>query len=155
MSLLINLDKLLTEYLNEGKYTLEECKYLYNLPATFPTNKKNNLEFLLNVIDLYDQLKEQTDISIQNIKEKNEAVIDEYIRSGDIFSTPLILYVHSENQQEVMLMKGSDVGTKGITSCRRCHLDNISFYSKQKSKGDEGESLFLTCLDCGYKWWEK
>ena len=81
-------------------------------------------------------------------------VFEKYVSDGDIFETPLINDIRDENRKETELMKGAEIGTKGITKCRRCHLDNITFYSKQKAKADEGETLFLTCLDCGLKWHE-
>lgn len=154
MSVSENFKELISERLDDGVYSKEEYDYIRKVYKTIDDDLKEDVEFVLNVIDLYDELLEDTKRNsvVPDIVEKNREILEKYVKDGDIFATPLIDHIRDENQKEIKLMKGSEVGTKGITKCKKCHLDNITFYSKQKAKGDEGETLFLTCLDCGFKW---
>ena len=41
-----------------------------------------------------------------------------------------------------------------LVSCPKCHKKKATFYEKQTRSGDEGKSVFYTCLECGKKWKE-
>lgn len=156
MGVINRFNKILSERKKNGIYTERQYDIIYTSLYLIPEDKINNIEYLLNILDLFDELikDEKDNDDVSDVDEKNKATLETYIKSGDIFSTPLLYHIKDENDKEVKLMKGSEVGTKGISKCRSCHMDNITFYSKQKSKADEGETLFLTCLDCGHKWQE-
>jgi len=141
----------------EDDYSVEDADYIFDVVDRLASeDNKNDVEFLMNVIDLFFELfiKEDKDEGVSDLEDKNKDIFEKYVSMGDIFETPLINDIKDENQKEIDLMKGAEVGTKGITKCKRCHLDNITFYSKQKAKADEGESVFITCLDCGLNWQE-
>lgn len=151
-----NFISLLERKVLSGEYTEEDRKYIQNLVQKSPNPKSLTVEKILNIVDIYDDFlnQEKTSEGIIDLKAKNRKILEEYVSKDDIFANPFLDYVHEENEREIKLMKGTGVGTKGIVNCRRCHLDNITFYSKQKSRGDEGETLFMTCLDCGHNWHE-
>lgn len=156
MSTLDNFFALIKEIEDLGEYSIEEADYIRDVISKVPIDKQNSTEFYINILDLYEEClaEEKRGEGVEDLKQKNREKIEKYVESGDLFSTPLIDYVRDENEKEIKLMKGSDIGTKGIANCKRCHLDNLVINSKQTRGGDEGETIFYYCLDCGHKWKE-
>jgi DNA-directed RNA polymerase subunit M/transcription elongation factor TFIIS len=155
MSILQNFYYLVEEKQREGFYTISDAEYITNAVSSLPANKQS-VEMYLNILDLFDEFLEQQkyEQGVENLEQKNREKINNYILSGDLFSTPLLDYVRDENEKEIKLMKGAELGTKGVANCRKCHLDNLHITSKQTRSGDEGETVFFTCLDCGFNWHE-
>ena len=46
------------------------------------------------------------------------------------------------------------VKVESYTQCKRCKQYHVDSFSKQVRSGDEGETTFNKCTDCGYQWTE-
>ena len=151
-----NFQALIANKISRNEYTEEQGKYILEAALMIPSNKANNIEFYLNIIDLYDTLLEEEalNLGVEDLVAKNRTKLEAYIVGGNLFSTPLIDNVREENEKEIKLLKESEVGTKGVATCSRCHLDNLIITSAQTRSGDEGETIFYRCLDCDNRWRE-
>ena len=49
---------------------------------------------------------------------------------------------------EVKIAQRTDVGIKGITTCRRCGKDEFSFSITQTRSADEGMTTKFRCMNC-------
>lgn len=121
----------------------------------------DDLEIILNIMHLTDSLlfklssdqNPSEEITEATFNKRVKQIID-YVNSKDVFSSKneLLAPGYAKIKQEEELLKSGATGIKGMTVCPRCKKDNIIIFSKQKSSGDEGESVFNTCTDCNNKW---
>lgn len=114
---------------------------------------RDGKEFMYNLISITYKLINDDQLDAENVA-KLSSYVDYYNQNSSLFSRDNIFlsegYKMMDNEYE--LYSSGETGVRGIMTCPRCKKDNISIYSKQKSRGDEGETLFNTCLDCGNRW---
>jgi DNA-directed RNA polymerase subunit M/transcription elongation factor TFIIS len=122
-------------------------------------------EFIYNIVDLIDKVifegpelepkaEEKGVEKVENKLEKSKDRIRKYVSERVLYSN--VNPFHEKgfllNKKEEESYKMGTKGTKGITTCGVCKMDNIIIYSAQKRGMDEGETIFNTCVDCGHKW---
>lgn len=132
---------------------------LYDIEISIKKNAlSEDLEYIYNIVDMVESLLfedvQNGVVTTQKDFDENFKFIIKYIESKDFFSKENILLddAYDSIKQEEKLLKSGATGVRGIASCPRCKKDNIIIYSKQKSRGDEGEAIFYTCTDCNNKW---
>ena len=67
-------------------------------------------------------------------------------RRGDFYAIK-----REEIQKSVGVTAG---GGGGGFVCRKCKKERTSFYQMQTRSSDEPMTVFINCLDCGFRWRE-
>lgn len=117
------------------------------------------IEFVYNIADtitklLFSSGADEDESSEEGYMERSMEKIRVYTRSFSLYNAvnPLQEKGFHLNKKEEESYKLGTKGTRGITTCGVCKMDNIIIYSAQKRGMDEGETIFNTCVDCGHKW---
>jgi DNA-directed RNA polymerase subunit M/transcription elongation factor TFIIS len=134
---------------------------VYSIIDLVSDDRKNDTEFIYNVISLYnrvvinieDRVRKDTEKTPEEIREKGLKEVKRFAATGNIWDNILNEDSKLKLSRHIDTMRSNEMGTRGIEICGRCHKDRIAFSnSKQIRRGDEGEAVSKKCLDCGNIW---
>jgi transcription elongation factor S-II len=57
-------------------------------------------------------------------------------------------------REEIQKSVGVTPASGGSFICRKCKKERTSFYQMQTRSSDEPMTVFINCLDCGFRWRE-
>ena len=133
--------------------------------------RENNLQYLSQYMDMTDAQKVEEYVFKQT---ENE---NQYKRKARLFLAALQRKSWSYNEAQMAQMIAPDLHAKrwapfhnaerfvetttaeqmkpvatSMYTCGKCKKNECTFYTQQLRSGDEGETVFITCLNCGHKW---
>ncbi len=132
----IEFNNLLEQYLNK-----EQINILLTQTKNFLN--ENDEEYLKYKLEL-----------ILNSIENNYITVDENLNPieniYDLNPTKWKIYKDDEKLEEKIL--NIEKQTTDIFTCSRCHKNKCIYTTVQTRSADEGETIFIECINCNKKW---
>lgn len=104
-------------------------------------------DFILEAIQILNALGFEE--GYQYLKDsQKEATRDLIIKNSPVFDS-------SRKRNFLEITKDlRTVKVESYTQCKKCKQFHVDSFSKQVRSGDEGETTFNKCTDCGHQWTE-
>lgn len=143
------LETIFLEYTNLSEYEINELvKISYKGYPILDLYKRYG--FVYEVLGL---LQEYSFEKVYNFLVKiSDMDID--INGSTIYQFSKFDKLRSEYEADISRIRDEAEIKEGDTPCKRCNSKRVIYTSKQTRSGDEPETLFFACNDCGYTWRE-
>ena len=151
-----DLTQILTSLYREDGTALttpDQAGYLMGL--TFSTGEPiltlSDRSFVYEIVNMlyqlnYEDVKEFLDQDwIQKVGSQNT-------RRKILFESPLMIKSKLRQDLDMEIFRGELDVAQGMVNCKRCGSENTIAMKSQTRSGDEGMTIKVTCIQCGYKW---
>jgi DNA-directed RNA polymerase subunit M/transcription elongation factor TFIIS len=104
-----------------------------------------DIDFIYEIIDLLNEIGYEKTVKFLEFIQNSSNISSKTIFESEIYDKERDVY-----NFDIMNLR-EKIKIKGGAKCRNCNGNNTYSYSKQLRAGDEGETYFVICLDCGFK----
>lgn len=141
------IKRVITIEMNDNEYMKNQSIIL--------SAKRTQLEYFLQneqyKLNLVDALQKAYHEESENMRNKRMYLIIDIIMSYD----PQVFPSEWENESKRLTSSIIEqCEPNSVRECPKCGKQTINVKSLQVRSGDEGETSFFTCCNCGYKWQE-
>lgn len=165
--------KLIKSLLSNNGINVEYTDILFNAIKYVITIEMNDNEYMKNQSIIFSAKRTQLEYFLQNEQYKSNLVdalqkayqeTSESMRNKRIYLIIDMLMSYdpqvypSEWKNESARLTSSIIEQcepNSVRNCPRCGKQSINVKTRQVRSGDEGETSFYTCCNCGYKWQEE
>jgi DNA-directed RNA polymerase subunit M/transcription elongation factor TFIIS len=122
----------------------------------FITTKKKNKTILSKHLLKYpkDERKDILyELSFMKLEKKSLPDIFTCLKESKIgfFHDDFLDISKKIKETDMFMNKPFDI-TEGVNECSKCHSKRTISYGKQNRSGDEGMTVYVTCIDCKYRY---
>jgi len=116
--------------------------------------KKENKKLFQKYIDMYPK-DEQKDLWYEiafELQEKDLKSVFQQLKQSKLgLNHPYFDEISKKIKETDSFMSNTFETSEGVNECSKCKSKRTISYTKQVRSADEGTSVFITCIDCKYR----
>lgn len=137
------------------EYTKKICKKRNILPLW--TNEIFKKIYLNKSISLYSNIDKDSYIKNENLITKinsNKINLDNiaFMSYQELFPEHSKQFLDEKYKREKLMYEDTQESMTDQFKCGRCKQRKCTYYELQTRSADEGMTIFITCINCGWRW---